>query len=353
MLVTLAALVILLAGLKAAEELLVPLVFAGFLAILTAPAVLWFRQRGWPAWLGVSLVVVLVLIGLVGLGTVFGGSLNAFIARVPRYQDRLNASLTEYSARLAQFGVDVSLTDLREMVNPSAAVNVAAELVSQFASILSDTVLIILTMAFVLLEVAGLPRKLRRAIGNPDADLSRYSNLIEKVKHYVVIKTYLSAALGVCVGLFVWILGVDFPVLWGLVAFFLNYIPNVGAIAAAVPPVLLAWIEYGFGRAVAVTSVYVVAHLLIGNVIEPRLLGRHMRLSPLVVFLSLVFWGWLWGPMGMLLSVPLTMIVKILLETSDQFSPVATLLDQPLSQRSPFTPSPPETEVYESNPSEE
>lgn len=341
MLLTCASLVILLAGLKAAEELLVPLIFAGFLAVLTAPAVLWFRLRRWPSWLGVSVVVLVVLIGLVGLGTVFGSSVNAFLAAVPRYQDRLNRSLVEYGDLFARYGINLSIEDVREVINPSSAVNVAAGLVSQFASILSDTALIILTMAFILLEVAGLPRQLRRAIGDPNADLSRYANLLDEVKRYVVIKTYLSVAVGLTLGLFVGLMGVDFPVLWGLVAFFLNYVPNIGAIVAAVPPVLLALIQNGLGNAVGISCGYTVVHLLIGNVVEPRLLGKEMGLSTLVVFLSLVFWGWLWGPMGMLLSVPLTMIVKIMLESSDQFSPVAVMMDQPLSTRSSFTPGPP------------
>jgi AI-2 transport protein TqsA len=334
-------LVILLAGLKAAEELLVPLVFAGFLAVLTAPAVLWFRLRRWPSWLGVSVVVCVVLIGLVGLGTVFGSSVNAFVAALPRYQDRLNTGIAEYGELLARYGINVSIDDVREIINPSSLVNFAAGLVGQFASILSDMVLIILTMAFILLEVAGLPRKLRRAIGDPNADLSRYANLLHEVKRYVVIKTYLSIAVGVLLGVFVGLMGVDFPVLWGLVAFFLNYVPNIGAVMAAVPAVLLALLQNGLGNAIGISSGYLVVHLLIGNVIEPRLLGKEMGLSTLVVFLSLVFWGWLWGPMGMLLSVPLTMIVKIMLESSEQFSPVASLMDQPLSQRSSFTPAPP------------
>jgi predicted PurR-regulated permease PerM len=134
---------------------------------------------------------------------------------------------------------------------------------------------------------------------------------------------------------------VDFPVLWGLIAFLLNYIPNIGSIVAAVPPVLLALVQFGFGSAIATAVAYIGVNTVIGNILEPRILGRKLGLSTLVVFLSLVFWGWLWGPMGMLLSVPLTMIVKILLEASDQFSSVAVLMDQPpLSQRATMTPFP-------------
>lgn len=345
--ITAAALIVLLAGLKAAQELLVPLVFAGFLAVLTAPAVLWLQRKRAPAWLAVSLVVVGVVIGLVGLGTVFGSSVNAFVAAVPRYQLRLNETLYRATATFAEMGLPISTENLRQMINPAAAMSIAAELVSQVASMLSDTALIILTLAFILLEVASIPRKLRRAMGDPHADLSRYARLATEVKRYVVIKTYVSAATGLSLGALVGILGVDFPVLWGLIAFLLNYIPNIGSIVAAVPPVLLALVQFGPGTAIGTATAFVLVNTVVGNIVEPRLMGRKLGLSTLVVFLSLVFWGWLWGPMGMLLSVPLTMIVKILLESSEQFSPVAVLMDQPMSQRAPTLETPTPTEIIE------
>ncbi len=345
MLVTIAALIVLLAGLKAAEEVLVPVVFAGFLAALTAPAVIWLQHKRWPSFLAVTVVLSAVVIALVALGTVFGSSVNAFVAAVPRYQALLNQTLGEYTETLEAFGVTVSTENLRQMLNPAEVMGLAARLVSQFASILSDTALIILTLAFILLEVASLPRKLRRAIGNPHADLTRLANLVTEVKRYVVIKTYLSVATGLLLGVFLGVMGVDFPVLWGLTALLLNYIPNVGSILAAVPPVLLALVQFGPGGALGTATGYIVVNAVVGNIIEPRLLGRKLGLSTLIVFLSLVFWGWLWGPMGMLLSVPLTMIVKIMLESSDQFSPVAVMMDQPLSQRAPSIVTPRPTEV--------
>jgi predicted PurR-regulated permease PerM len=128
-------------------------------------------------------------------------------------------------------------------------------------------------------------------------------------------------------------MGIDFPLLWAVVAALLNFIPNIGALLSAVPPVALALIQYGFGSALGTASAYTLAHLVLGNMLEPRLLGRNLGLSTLVVFLSLVFWGWLWGPLGMVLSVPLTMILKIALESSTQFKAVAELMDQPLSYR--------------------
>jgi predicted PurR-regulated permease PerM len=326
---------------KAAEELLVPLVLASFLAVLTAPAVLWLQRKRWPSWLAVSTVLLGVMILAVLLGTILGSSVNGFVAAVPRYQFRLNAALGDTTAMLEGYGIAISSEHLRQLVNPAAAMRIAGELVTQFASVLSDTALIILTLGFVLLEVASIPRKLRRAMGRPDADLSRYTKIVDEVKRYVVIKTYLSIATGLVIGIFVGLMGVDFPVLWGLVAFLLNYIPNVGSIVAAVPPVLLAMVQFGPASALGTAAGYAAVNTVFGNILEPRLMGRKLGLSTLIVFLSLIFWGWLWGPMGMLLSVPLTMIVKILLESSEHFGRVALLMDPPMSQRRTAAETPP------------
>lgn len=341
LMVTVAALVVILAGFKAAETVMVPLVFAGFIAMLTAPLVLWLEHRNVPPWLSVLIVVCGVLVVLVGLATVLGGSVNAFVAAVPRYQERLNQELGEYTTLLESWGIVVSAESVRQLVNPAQVMDIVGRLVGQLTAMLSDTLLILFTLVFMLLEVAGLPKKLRRALGNPEADLTRYATLAAELKRYVVIKTYLSVATGVVLGVVLSILGVDFALLWGLVVFLLNYIPNIGSVIAAVPPTLLALVQFGVGSSLITAGAFVVVNAVVGNVIEPKWLGRKLGLSTLVIWLSLIFWGWLWGPMGMLLSVPLTMIVKILLESSEQFSRVAVLMDQqPMSQRISFPPPP-------------
>jgi predicted PurR-regulated permease PerM len=146
------------------------------------------------------------------------------------------------------------------------------------------------------------------------------------VHDYVFLKAIVSAGTGVLISLLMWALGVDFPLLWGLIAFMFNFVPNIGSVIAAVPAVLLALVQHGVGVAAGVGVGYIAINLVVGNVIEPKLMGEKLGLSTLVVFLSLVFWGWLWGPVGMLLSVPLTVIVKIALEHSDDFRWVAILL---------------------------
>ena len=194
-------------------------------------------------------------------------------------------------------------------------------------STLSNTVLVMLTLMFMLFEANCLPVKVRAALGRKDADLSRFSKGTREVQHYLAIKTVLSLVTGGIIAAWLAILGLDFALVWGLLAFLLNYIPNLGSIIAAVPAILLAVVQLGFGSAILVAIGFLVVNVLLGNIVEPHLMGRKLGLSTLVVFLSLVFWGWVWGPVGMLLSVPLTMMVKILLENSKDLRWVAILLD--------------------------
>jgi AI-2 transport protein TqsA len=142
----------------------------------------------------------------------------------------------------------------------------------------------------------------------------------------MVIKTLISLATGILVGIGLSVLGVDFPVLWGFLAFLLNYVPNVGSTIAAIPAVLLAYIQLGFGRAVTAAAVYMVVNFILDNVIETKLMGRRLGLSSLVVFLSLIFWGSLLGPVGMVLCIPLTMTVKFACENNKDTQWIAVLL---------------------------
>ncbi|MCA9467990.1 MAG: AI-2E family transporter, partial [Nitrospira sp.] len=165
-----------------------------------------------------------------------------------------------------------------------------------------------LTVIFILFEASSFQQKVRAALGDPKGTLPQFQKIIDAVNNYLAIKTLVSVATGVIVAIWVAILGIDFPVIWGLLAFLLNYIPNLGSIIAAVPPVLLGYIQFGLGRAVLVAIGFIIVNVVFGNAVEPRLMGRKLGLSTLVVFLSLIFWGWVWGPVGMLLSVPMTMV---------------------------------------------
>jgi len=323
-----AAVVVIVGGMRAAEPILVPFFLAAFLSILASPAVFWLKGRGFPYILGVALIVMAMLAVGLGIGALVGTSINDFTRAVPSYQQRLYQEIWGWVVWLESHGIPASKFNdqFLELMDPAAAMSLAGQLLTNVGSVVTDAVLILLTVIFMLLEASGMPTKLRAAIGNPSADLSTFRQFTSMVERYLVIKTIVSLCVGVLIGLWVALLGIDYPVLWGLVAFLLNYIPNIGSIIAAIPAILLAIVQHGLPVAFVATLGYVGINLVTGNLLEPRLLGRSLGLSTLIVFLSLVFWGWVFGTMGMLLSVPLTMTVKIALEHNPKTRWIAILL---------------------------
>lgn len=337
-----AALVIVIAGAKAAGPVLVPLFVAVFLAIVCAPVVGLLRRWRLPQVLAVALVVVGLMALLAAAGAIFAESINQFSGSVPRYQERLSAmarELAELGGRLFRSQqLEMSAERLFGAVDPGAVMALVGSSMNALAGLLSDAVLVLLTLVFILLEVPTLPSKLRRFAG-PDANIDQFRRIASDVQRYLAVKTILAIVTGSLVGVWNAVLGIDFALLWALTTFLLNYIPNIGVIFAAVPALLLALVQYGAARALVLLAGYVAIGMVVGNFVEPLWLGKRLGLSTLVVFLSLVVWGWIWGWVGMLLSVPLTMVVKIMLESSKDWASIAALLDGAQSKAPPKLPA--------------
>ena len=223
-------------------------------------------------------------------------------------------------------GIDTSTMALKEMLNPGSAMKIFGAALNSLSKVLTNGFLILMTVIFMLLEASSIPAKLRRMFGDPEHSLAGFDTFVNNVKQYMAIKTAVSLATGVLVAVWLTILGVDYPILWGVLAFFLNYVPNIGSIIAAIPAVLLAIIQVGPLKAALAAVGYVVVNLVMGNGVEPRFMGKGLGLSTLVVFLSLIFWGWVLGPVGMLLSVPLTITAKIALDSREDTRWLSVLL---------------------------
>lgn len=326
-----AAFVIVVAGMKAADTIVIPFLVSLFVAVLCGPPVFWLRRKGLPQWLAMVVVVAAIMgVGL-GMAAVVGNSINGFTLKLPAYQARLQELTAATTAWLDQQGIQLTGQVLRDVANPADIMAMLGRLASGLGALVANTFFILLTVIFMLVEASGFPAKLRTALGAAHSfELPDFSRFAASLQHYLVIKTWISLSNAVVAALWVAVLGVDFPVLWGLLAFLLNYVPNIGSILAAVPPVLLAMLQYDLQRALLVTLGYIVLNVVFDSVLEPRLMGHGVGLSTLVVFLSLVFWGWVLGPVGMMLSIPLTMAAKILLESSDDTRWVAILLGPPL-----------------------
>ena len=310
-----AAFVVVVAGVKAAEAIMVPFLLAVFIATTAATPVFWLHRRRVPFALAIAAVAVGLIVALVGVGALVAEAARGFLAQMPFYQERLVELAGGTLDTLRSLGIDLSGAPVLETFDPAAVFAMAGNTLLGFGSVLSNGFLILLTVIFMLAEASSFPRKLRDVLADP-SDLPYFERVADNVNRYFAIKTTVSVGTGVTVGVFLALLGVDFPVLWGLLAFMLNYVPTIGSFIAALPAVLLALVQLGPTHAAAAAAGYVVVNVVIGSVVEPRFMGRGLGLSTLVVFLSLVFWGWILGPVGMLLSVPLTMTAKIALEAN-------------------------------------
>jgi predicted PurR-regulated permease PerM len=327
-----AALVILIAGLRAADSILIPIMVAVFVTVLSLPVLFWLQRIGVPRAIAVVITITLATAVLAGAGFLIALGVIEFADRLPRYRQEVKDGLEQAAVWLNHRGFEVDSADL---VEPEAAIDLVQASTARIAGILQDTVLVLLIVVFMLFEAAYFPAKLRAAMG--DRLVRDVERVTQEVQRYLVIKSIMSASIGLSAGIWVAFCGVDYPVFWGLVAFVMHYIPNIGAFLACIPPVLLALFENGSGTAIVVVLGYSVINMVLGNFVEPALMGRRFGLSTLVVFLSLIFWGWVWGGVGMLLSVPLTIIVKIMLEGSEEWRWLAVLLGPPPA--SPDEPS--------------
>lgn len=309
-----AAFMIVVAGLQASTSLLVPFMTSIFIAVICMPPIAFLRNKGCPHGLAVAAIIVFVVITFVLFGAIFGGAANQFVADIPVYQESLTESWTGILSWLVSLGVEVDIEALRSAIQPGKVFPYAGSLLASFGGLMTNALVILLTVIFILTEEVSLHQKLKQAFPNSNTAGETLSKVMSAINQYIAIKAAISVLTGFLVWLILIVIGVDYPVLWATLAFLLNFIPTFGSLLAAVPTVLLAFVQLGPLSALYTGIGYLVVNTLVGSVIEPRVMGKGLGLSPLVVLISLIFWGWVLGPVGMLLSVPLTVMIKIALE---------------------------------------
>ncbi|MFC3096019.1 AI-2E family transporter [Alteromonas sediminis] len=325
-LLILACFIVVMAGIKAASAIMVPFFLSVFIAIACGPVINWSSKRGVPRWASVFLVILLIVVIGFMLAGLVGQSMTEFRANMPQYKEQLEVEFAWVVEQLARFNIQLNQALISQHLNPGMAMSIATNFLSGMGGVLSNLLLILLTVIFMLFEAESFPRRIHIAMADPDMKFTHIDRFIQSVNSYLAIKTVVSLFTGLFIGVYLWFLGVDHFLLWSVLAFMLNYIPNIGSFIAAVPAILMAFIEQGMGVAGLTALGFVVVNTVMGNFIEPKFMGKGLGLSTLVVFLSLVFWGWLLGSVGMLLSVPLTMVVKIALESREESKWIAVLL---------------------------
>ena len=317
---TAAAIVVVIAGLKLGSVVLIPILMAGFFAMALMPLAVRLEGKGLPAWLATILSFVLGALLIFMMGYLVASSLTDVRDALPRYGARLDEIMNEAEVWLTGKGIDLGEEGLDGFFEPEDLLGYVQSFVMSLAGVLQQSVVVILIMLFMLFERSVMTGSVR---GDASADRKKaiLQRIAKSVTDYLSVKTVVSLITGLLFGLYCWWLGVDFPMLWGLLAFLLNYIPTIGSIIACIPPALIALVQFGWDKALLVVVGNVLVNSTLGNVIEPKIMGNKVGLSALTIFVGLLFWSWVFGPVGALLSVPLTIIVKMLLEPANDSAP--------------------------------
>ncbi len=361
-LLSLASVVVIVMGLKASASLFIPVMAGLFLALLSLPILNWLAARALPRPLAVVATVLIDLLILFVIVFLLSGVIGDLQSKSADYAERMRKQAAHFSTsmdqQIARFGsfwsragdevppgtetgaetsapattpspgndlsavLDTSFPTFQELFerywdsNRLVAMMGKFDVVSRFTSLASQSIFALIVMIFILSESGRYAHKVRDVLRVKGPDLSLFQNTSRDIQKYLAIKTVASAVTGILAAISCIIFRVDFPLLWGLVAFLFNYVPAIGSIFAAVPPVILALILHGFWPAAGVLGCYLVINFTIGNFLEPIFLGDRFGISTVVVVLSVLFWGFIWGPVGMLLAVPLTMLVKVMLDNN-------------------------------------
>jgi len=328
-LVKIAALIIIFAGVIYAKSIITPFLLALFISIICEQPISWLEKKRVPRWLA----LIVVLLGLIflfsGFAFLIGGTISSFTGNLSQYESTLTSLRDSFIAFLNEKGIKTPKDQIINLIQPAKILEFTAGALNKLLNMMGNIFLIFLIILFTLMEFGSFSVKIKAILIGSDKTSSYFSTILQNIRHYLGIKTLICLLTGILVYIALLIIGVDYPLLWALIAGLMNYIPNIGSIIAAFPAVLFALVQLGLGGAFWTLGSFMLVNNVLGNFVEPRIMGKGLGLSTLVVFLSLLFWGFILGPVGMFLSVPFTMTIKIILEQNDKTKWLAILLGTP------------------------
>jgi len=307
-----------LAGMRAAASIVAPVLIAIVITIAWSPGSEWLRGRGWHPSVAALTGIVLGVLGMALFVALVWTSLIQLQDKLPEYQPRIAALQQVIALKLSDLPFNTSRLFSGEVLSPGAIVGYALKAIRSVTETAGNLFVLVLLMAFMMLEAVRYPEKLSEAFGTSATAVQQFVRFGESIRSYVVLNATFGLIAAIINTMVLFALGVDFAVLWGVMSFLLSFIPNIGFVIALVPPALLALIEYGFTRALLVVAGYTLINFVVDNVFKPRFVGESLDLSAIVVVLSLLFWGWLLGPMGALVAIPLSLAAKFLFESFDE-----------------------------------
>ncbi len=318
-------LVLLVAGLKVAASIINPFLLAFIFAFTFGPLLHWLQKKGLPGWLSLLVTLIVILGGGILLILFVVTAINELIVALPSYQSGAESQTSDLQATLSENGINIQ--SLLNTINTEKIFDLFGKILSAVVSVFSLLGIMLFILAFMLYESLGMSKKLHMPRIIDNQFIKRFSNFGADIRHYVLTLTWINFLVGLGDAIFLYIVGVDFPILWGLLAWFMGYIPSIGFWFALIPPVLLAYAEFGPQTALLVFLGYVLINGSIQNVVQPKLMGDRLNMSPLIVISSLFVWTWVLGPLGALIAVPMSMAVQqLVLGSSDSTRWLADLM---------------------------
>jgi len=324
-LMVMASVVIVLAGAKSAAEIIVPFLLSLFIAIILSPSYNFFNKKGLPNALSLTIVITLFIVFIILIAKLIGSSAHEFSSNIEFYQQQLNIYFNKLSSFAVNMGVEIPQNEIADIINTKEIMHFCTNIILSISSMFTNGFVILLTVIFMMLESSYFKNKIEYMTSNKRAK-EHIEEIVGRIQEYMVLKSLISLLTAFIVWIALLIIGTDYAFLWAVLAFILNFIPNIGSIIAAIPAVLLTLVQLGMMSAIIVSGVYIAVNVIIGSVVEPRVIGKGLGLSTLVVFLSLIFWGWIFGVVGMLLSIPLTIIAKIVFNANENTRTLAVFL---------------------------
>ena len=313
-LMDLAAIVVVVAGLRAAAPIVTQLLLIALLVIILSPVYYWLVRKRLPSWAALTLIISALVIGVMSGAVLLANSFRQLAFKLPDYYFMLQNSIAELRLWLAQMEIDIPDDFFDGFLNRQNAGRLATGMFAAAQGLFAQGFIIILVTAFCLCELPNLP-KLRQSRWMSEDLWIRCVHIAADVRHYMGIKTLISLMTGVMIYVGLVLLKIDSPFLLALLVFLLNYVPVIGSIVAAIPAVLMAWATFGMGHAAWVVVLYAVVNQIFGGILDPHLMGKGFGVSPVVILVSMLFWGFVLGPVGMVLSVPLTMGLRVVLSS--------------------------------------
>lgn len=323
---TLAGFVIIMAGVIYAQKVINPFLMALFISIIFAHPIVWLKKKNVPHGVALVIMILVLIIFYFGFFELIGSSLSLFLEDAPKYEQHFKEISATAHQRLSAKGVSLSFLHGSHAAHPASIMQNTSQIFAKLREFINGEITFIFLVVFLLAEIEAVFFKTKLIEMNSPFSLEILETISKNIRRYLSIKTLTSLATGILVGVSLAIIGVDYPVLWGLIAFFLNYIPTIGSIIAAIPAIFISIVQLGFPATYWTLAVYLIVNILIGSVMEPRIMGKGLGLSVTIVFLSLIFWGLILGPVGMFLSVPITMLIKIILGNFPKTKWIAAML---------------------------